>query len=1631
MIQSKAKERLVAEIQSLAGKKYAQKLRAIEIADLKRFISAFYAPSSPEDLKAIDFNRLAVVAHSVWQLAAQRTPGAPTVRVFNPDTRKDGWKTTHTIIQIVNDDMPFLVDSITGLLSLRPGVRLHVMHHPVMFVNRGTDGKRQKTLGSSLLQKDEKESGSRESYIYVEIDGLTDPQNLKALEKDILNALQDVRFAVEDWRGMLAKAAETEAELEYAARQTKRKEFDEAQKFMAWLADDNFTFLGYREYFFKGDPSKNIVEQDKASGLGILRNPNRHVMREASGLTSASAEIRDFLSQKRPLLVTKANTRARVHRTVHMDYISVKKYDKKGNPAGEKQFVGLFTSKSYMETSSEVPILRQKIKAVKEKAPFSATGHTGKALTHILETFPRDELFLVNSSQLLETALEILRLLERPRPRAFIREDKYERYVSAIVYVPRENYHSGLRLKIEKILCDAYDGTLSVYYAYLSEDVLARWHFIIRTKPGQVPKVRISDINAKIEEASKPWSEGLREALLDVYDEEQALFLFEHYRDIFSEAYKEAFSPKQAITDIHHFQGFDVSKDVSFEVFREAGDPTYVLRLNIYHPSRLITLSECLPMLENLGVRVVGENSYEMMTKERGWIQAFYLETPHHGSVNIENTEKLVEPLLDRVWSKNVENDYFNALAIHAGLPCQDIVILRAYAKYLRQIGLPFSQALIEDCLFQTPSIPRRLVRLFHILFEPSQTTKEQRRKEADGVVRDIKTKLNNIKSLDQDRIFRAYMNAILATIRTNFFTEDFLACNLPKTILEAETPMPALALKIHSKELESAPRPRPHVEIFVYSPRVEGVHLRGGPVARGGLRWSDRREDFRTEVLGLMKAQQVKNAVIVPVGAKGGFYPKNITQKATREEYLAEGLACYRIFVRSLLSVTDNLKGKKVIPPKNVFRWDENDPYFVVAADKGTATFSDVANEIASSLGFWLGDAFASGGSHGYDHKKMGITAKGASVSIARHLREMGLNLATDEISVIGIGDMSGDVFGNGMLLSKRLKLLAAFDHRHIFFDPDPDPAKSWTERKRLFNKPRSSWADYKPALISKGGGVYSRSAKSIKLNKTFRDFLEVDAKQLTPDEVIHYMLKAKADLLWIGGIGTYIKGTDETHAEVGDRANDDLRVNGNDLQVKVVGEGGNLGATQSGRIEFALKGGRINTDFIDNSAGVDCSDKEVNIKILLAGAMAHDSLKPMARNELLADMTTDVSKIVLRDNYLQTQTISLAEAEAAAKLERHAGLIRLLEKEGRMARDLEKLPSDEQFSKIALQQRGLTRPDLSVLVCYAKLRLKDILLGSKLLNNPILFDELLWGFPKRLHEKFHTELEHHQLRREIIATTLANQVVNRAGLTFVSEIEEETSLSILQIISAFLVARDALNLKPMWNEIDRLDYEIPAKIQLDMHLEVQEFLRRQSKWFLKRLHRPIKISDAVLRYRDGFAAILKNPERVLGHLEQEEFRKKWHGYSDEKVPTALAKKVAAFTAMPQVCDIVNVAITLGRDVEDVGKAYYEVGQILGFSWLRRTAEGMAGEDHWEYLACDAIIDDLADQQRDLTRSILERHKKLSGTDAVKKWTSAHQQTFKRTDYLLSGLKASGAVNVAKLSFAARHIRSILPHSN
>ncbi len=1588
--------------------------------DFHKFLVAFYPMSAPEDFMAGDPSQLFGIAHTMWKMTKKRKPGTPMVKVFNPDEKKHGFVTDHCVVMIINDDMPFLVDSITAGLSISLKQRLYMMHHPQLTTARDKAGNRLETIGFTQIadrpssRKLNPEDGVRESYLYAEINALSSAEDLKEISETIDDILDDVRASIEDWRGMLAKIDETVASLTVNPPPVSSEQVEETIRFLRWLGANHFTFLGFQEYRFKGDPLTSDFNLVDKSGLGILRSPDRFILRGPDGLTAISSEIRHFMNLGDPVVITKANVKTKVHRPVHLDYIGVKIFDGDGNVVGERRFVGLFTSLSYSRSSFEVPLLRTKTQYVVDRAPFDRGTHNSKVLGHILETFPRDELFQISRNILYDTAMGVVQLTERPRPQAFLRRDKFERFVSALVYVPRENYNAGLRETIGDILCNAFGGEVSVYYALLSEESLARWHFIIRTKPGQVQDANEDAINEAIAAAALGWQDGLQAELMLRFGEESGSHLYKNYREKFSVAYRAAFDPAQAAFDIAMLEEMSDDDDIRFDFYRHMADGDQNYRLKIHHRSRVVPLSDCLPMLENLGFRVIGEHAYELLDDSGGCVHDFTLQRKSGIAYPLTRITPMIQKLLTHVWHGVVEDDGFNQLTLTSCLGWDEIVIMRAIAKYLRQLGLSYSPDYVEDCLLEHGEITSRLVALFKVRLDPAEN--KARETQETTLSDELDDLLDKVTVLDQDRILRTYLNVIQKMLRTNFWQEG---------VIEGVDER-AFAFKIRSREVAEAPLPRPFAEIFVYSPRIEGVHLRGGPIARGGLRWSDRREDFRTEILGLVKAQQVKNAVIVPQGAKGGFFPKFLNPSMDREAFMAEGVASYRSFISSLLSITDNLVKGKIVGPDNVARLDGDDPYLVVAADKGTATFSDISNGIAIDNNFWLGDAFASGGSNGYDHKRMGITAKGAWVSVQRLFRERGLNTQKDRFSVVGIGDMAGDVFGNGMLLSKTIDLIAAFNHMHIFLDPNPiDPNANWAERKRLFDLPRSSWTDYESKLISKGGGIFSRSEKSIPLSKEVREWLGVDDKALAPHLLINAILKAEADLLWFGGIGTYVRATSESDGQVGDRANDSLRVTADELNVKVIGEGGNLGMTQLSRIEFSRNGGRVNTDFIDNSAGVDCSDKEVNIKILMADAIASKTLKAEDRDKLLAKMTRDVSEIVLSDNYLQTQAISLAEAQASSAREYHLGLIRTLERDGDLNREIENLPSDEQFFEMAASGIGLTRPEISTLMAYAKMSLNDVLVRSELIKDPLLQPELEWGFPPALREGYPKEMARHRLRDEIVSTVLANEVVNWAGLTFVYEVKEETGLGVDDIIAAFVVTREVYDLNDIWASVNKLDYKIDASIQTGLHLEIASFVKDQVLWLLRNAEQPLDMGLLIARFGPALQSLISKSSKALSESALKMFKKRRTEYQTNGVPMALATQVAGLVALRQAPDIIMVAEESGQPVETVANTYFNIGDIVGFEWLRQAAEKIVPDDHWELLAVRSVIEDLGDQQRNLVLDVVEATSKKGV--GLQTWRTAQKTRLIRADRLFSDLKASGSITVAKLSFAARHLRSIL----
>ena len=1598
------KSELIERVTALA----ATRVASDQAATIAAFIAQFYANVAAEDLVGESPDDLYGAALSLWTFGALRTPGAAKVRAYNPRLDEQGWHSAHTVVEMINDDMPFLVDSLTAALNQRD-LTVHLVIHPILRVRRDARGKR-------LGQGDGTELV--ESHIQIRINEQSSPDRLADICAELERVLADVRASTEDWRKMRAQTEEVLSSLAAPPAGLPADEVAEARAFLAWLNDDHFTYLGYREYAFTGEGDAATLSIAAGSGLGVLRDDAFSVFDGLRNFDKLPPEVRYFLRQPRVLMITKANRRSTVHRPVYMDTIGVKKFDAAGTVVGERLFVGLLTSVAYSQSPRDIPLLRRKVAHCLTQAGFAPASHDGKALVHILEGFPRDELFQISDAELYDIALGVLRLQERQRIALFTRRDPFERFVSCLVYVPRDRYNTELRLRIQDILARAYDGTVSSYNTHMTDAALGRLQVVVATTPGAIPEVDTVDIERRLVEAGRSWTDQLQEALVDAKGEERGLALLRRFAEAFPAGYRERFAAQLAVADIDKVEEALGRGVVTMNLYRPLEAAGSEVRLKLYSAGSQLPLSDVLPVLEHMGLKVISEVPHQVRPRDSDravWLHDFGMTTADGGEVDIGRVRTLFHDALGRVWSGEMEDDGFNRLVLVADLDWREVTILRAYCKYLRQAAIPFSQAYMEETLARNAPIARLLVKLFRTLFDPADQDRVDDR--AAAIVAEIQRGLDGVANLDEDRILRRYLNAVQSTLRTNFF----------KGAAQKQW-KPFLSFKLDSRALDELPLPRPLVEISVYNPRVEAVHLRGGRVARGGIRWSDRREDFRTEVLGLMKTQMVKNAVIVPVGSKGGFVVKRPPVGGSREAVAAEVVDCYKTMMRGLLDLTDNLVGGNVVPPAEVVRRDGDDTYLVVAADKGTATFSDIANGVSAEYGFWLGDAFASGGSAGYDHKKMGITAKGAWEAVKRHFREIGADIQSQDFTCVGVGDMSGDVFGNGMLLSRHTKLIAAFNHMHIFLDPDPDPGKSFDERKRLFDLPRSAWSDYDPKLISPGGGVFERKAKSIRLSAPVKRLFGIAKDSITPNELIQILLKSEVDLLWLGGIGTYVKASDETNLEVGDRTNDALRVNAVELRCKVVGEGANLGFTQRSRIEYALKGGRINTDAVDNSAGVDTSDHEVNLKILLNEIVANGDMTRKQRDQLSQELTDDIAALVLRDNYLQTQCLTVTQALGVRLLDRQTRFMRALEKAGRLDRAIEFLPNEEVIVERRAQSLGLVRPELAVLLAYAKLTLYDDLLAVDLPDDPQLGGELLRYFPDRLRQRFAEAIAAHRLRREIVATVVTNEMANRVGITFVHEVRETTGMGPADIARAYIAARGVFGMDTLWQSIEDLDNEAPASLQTTLLLEAGRALHQGVVWLLRNEPQPLDIARSIETYRAALTALIE-AKGLITEADRAEIERRAAVYTKAGAPKALADHAAILALLPPSLDIVRISRSTGTPIEQVGRTYFAVGAKFGFDWLRRAAATLPSENHWDKLAVVAITDDLFGHQRELTARVLAdvaRAPSANGAEPFEGWISSRGPMLQRTETLLNDLRQSGTLGLAMLAVANRQLRNL-----
>ena len=1579
------KRAILAAVSSLA----VTRLGASRAVPVQRFIAQFYDYVAADDLAGRAVGDLYGAALSLWQFAQERKPGKAKLRALNPRTATDDWNTRHTIVEIVNDDMPFLVDSV-GMALQAEGVTVHLIIHPVLRVARDRAGR------ITDLAEDGAPKGERESLMHVEISEVIDPARLAAIVTRLDAVLEDTRVAVADWRKMRDVLAETRSALDDTKPPLPEDERAETLDFLAWLDDDNFTFLGCRDYRF--DEGGSGV----AAGLGIMRDLSYVLFGGLRNFGTLSPEAQAFLRAANALIITKSHRRATVHRPVRMDAVGVKLFGPQGAVIGMRVFLGLFTSLAYSRAASAIPFLRLKIAGVLQRSGFDPHSHDGKALAHILETYPRDELFQISEDELHDIAIGILGLQERQRVALFTRCDPFKRFVSCLIYVPREHYGTALRQNFAAILELGFGARVDSFTTLRDDAILARVLFLLRAE-GPLRDADTAAIERALAYAARSWADKLGDALIEARGEATALALEARYGNAFPSNYRERYPVAASLGDIDRIEQVRAGAPLALSLYRPENFEPGALRFKLYRVGSPCALADVLPILEDMGLEAITEEPFEIRPQgdaQPVWMQDFGLAS-RFGDFDIAAEHRRFEEAFAHIWAGRMESDGFNRLVLAAGLDWQQVTVLRLYAKAMRQAGSAYSQAYMEDALAHYPAIAGRLATMFEARFDPAQANRAI--VETERRVKEITQELDRVESLDEDRILRGFLRLIEKSLRTNYFQRQ-----------ADGSPKPYLSVKLSSREVEFFPLPRPLCEIYVYSPRMEGVHLRAGKIARGGIRWSDRKEDFRTEILALMKAQVVKNAVIVPTGSKGGFVVKRMP--VLRAEQPAEVVECYKTLMRGMLDITDNIVGGKLIPPPDVLRHDGDDPYLVVAADKGTATFSDIANSVSAEYGFWLGDAYASGGSAGYDHKAIGITARGAWELVKRHFRELGSDIQAADFTCAGIGDMAGDVFGNGMLRSPHTKLIAAFNHLHVFLDPDPDPAKSFAERRRLFDLPRSSWADYDKALISKGGGIFERSAKSVALSPEIRARLDIKAEHLTPAELIQAILKAPVDLLFFGGIGTFIKASTETHADAGDKSNDALRVDGKDARAKVVGEGANLGVTQRGRIEYAMKGGRIDTDAIDNSAGVSTSDHEVNLKILLNGA---GRITLDERNALLRQMTDEIAAHVLQDNYLQGLALSLAESYGAERIDSEARLIRDLERAGRLDRAVEFLPSDDVLAARAQEHQPLTRPELSVLLAYVKNTLAEDLIESDFPDDPQLEDDLFGYFPKILRTRFRDEIVHHRLRRELIATVAANDLVNRTGITFPHELAARTGRGVGDVARAYMIVRQIFDLDVLWADIDALDNKVPAQLQLDLIRTALRLVERITAWFLAGSRLDIKAQ--IEANRPGVMLLAEQIGELIPNAEKDELARQIEAFADKGVPRELALRVVRLNFLLSSVDIVRLAKTGQHDLLEAGRRFFAIGERFRLDALRAAARKLVAETQWQTLAVSALIDDLYGHQADLTARALAR-----GSD-FQPWLDGHARDLGRLDTLVREIEAATQPDLAMLTVANRTLRGFL----
>lgn len=1603
----------------------ASKLAGAELESLQRLAKKFFNHYPLEELVG---RRLSDVFGSLYQWGQfiQHYDGQqPKVRLFNPGLAEDGWICPHTALVVLQKDMPFLVDSIRIELNRR-NIAIYTIKSTVLSLVRDENHKLVELIEGENGQVIQNHAGakSKEALIVMEISAHTDQQELADIGQSLHSILAEIECVVDDYQPMRAAALATEQNLNFANDGLVAANIQQTKAFMHWLTEDKFTFLGYAEYEFKEINGQKTLCEIPAQRLGIF------TLREGANNPSLAVDLFNegmarFHLVPQVITFSKSSARARVHRNAYSDYVVVKRFNTQGEVIGEVRFLGLYTSAVYFMSPTEIPLISTKVAKVFELTGLDETSHDGKNFRQLLETFPRNELFLSSSSELYETLIGIAQINERSMVRLFMRRDPFGKFINFIVYVPRDYFSTKVRLAIQELIGNAIGSHESQFTTYFSESILARVYLVFKIDSPMPVQVDVATLQAGIVNITRSWEDYLHTALMEVHGEEVSAQLLREYRDAFSAAYQEQYDAPTAVQDIHsvtelltdNIVGDELAsgQHIALSMYHSlVGEQGAFVQFKIFHRDTTLALSDVIPVLENLGFRVVSESTYNITTSSRKifWLHDFKLAHQFSSSIDLPALKANFMNAFAAIWHGLADSDTFNSLITTAGLDWREVVMLRAYSGYMHQTLFPFSASYMAVALVNQAAITHKLVELFTLKFDPDLV--DEKTSERIATLRtDILARLDAVQNLNDDRIIRRFLALIDNTLRTNFYQLDVQG-NIK----------PYLSLKFSPRKLPDIPAPRPLFEIFVYSPRMEGLHLRTSKVARGGLRWSDRLQDYRTEVLGLVKAQQVKNAVIVPSGAKGSFVCKKMPSNANREQQLQEGIACYQWLIRGLLDLTDNLVDGSICTPENVVRYDEDDAYLVVAADKGTASFSDIANAISAEYNHWLGDAFASGGSQGYDHKGMGITARGGWISVQRHFREKNIDVQTEPVTVLGIGDMAGDVFGNGMLLSQAIMMVAAFNHQHIFIDPNPDPARSFVERQRLFTTPKTTWDDYDKTLLSEGGGIFNRSAKSITISAQMRTRFALDAANLTPTELINALLKSPVDLIWNGGIGTYVKASTETHADVGDKANDSLRVNGEELRCKVFGEGGNLGMTQRGRIEYCLNGGACNTDFIDNAGGVDCSDHEVNIKILLNEIVANGDLTQKQRNQLLVDMTDNVAQLVLHNNTRQTQAISVAQSDALQRSAEYRRFMNALQSDGRLDRKLEFLPSDEQLLERQTHGKSLTRPELAILISYAKAVLKEDLTTANIVDDDYLAKFIETAFPHKIAQLFPLALRNHRLRREIVATQIANDMVNTMGISFAQRLMESTGASAGDVAKAYVIARDIYAMPEFLAALDAAGASVPAERQLQLINMMMRKIRRAARWFLRNRRNYLHPASEVELFAAGMQTINAHlPQLLVGDalVEWQDSVQKLRafGLSDNLV-SCVARPADLYSGL----SVVEAARIANQDIGQLAKIYFALGNYLSLPWFSTQISNLPVDNFWQAMARETCLSDLESQLRSLSVSLIRfMDESLSLDELIQRWGNQHQLLIARWKAMVNELQAVNGTDFAMVAVALRDL--------